>query len=53
MVARTIALQSGLILSYAERGPTAGPAVVLLPGPTDSWRSYEPVLDDGPPFGCI
>jgi non-heme chloroperoxidase len=22
-----------------------GPALVLLPGPTDSWRSYEPVLE--------
>jgi non-heme chloroperoxidase len=38
-------LESGLILSYAEQGTESGPAIVLLPGPTDSWRSYEPVLD--------
>jgi pimeloyl-ACP methyl ester carboxylesterase len=31
-------------LSYAERGEESGPAVLLVPGPTDSWRSYDPVL---------
>ena len=35
-------LAGGLTLSYAEQG--AGPALVLLPGPTDSWRSYEPLM---------
>ena len=40
-----VTLASGLTLSYAERGDASGPAVLLLPGPTDSWRSYEPVLD--------
>lgn len=40
-----VGLESGLNLSYVEQGPESGPAVVLLPGPTDSWRSYEPVLD--------
>lgn len=34
----------GVRLSYSERGDVNGPAVVFLPGPTDSWRSYEPVL---------
>jgi non-heme chloroperoxidase len=41
----TITLASGLNLSYAEQGAESGPTVVLLPGPTDSWRSYQPVLD--------
>lgn len=43
--AATVTLESGLNLSYAEQGTESGPAVLLLPGPTDSWRSYEPVLD--------
>ena len=38
------ALASGLTLSYAKQGDPSGPALVFLPGPTDSWRSYEPVL---------
>lgn len=42
--AATVTLESGLKLSYAEQAPESGPAVLLLPGPTDSWRSYEPVL---------
>lgn len=46
--ASTITLASGLTLSYAEQGSDAEPAVLLLPGPTDSWRSYEPVLDRMP-----
>jgi pimeloyl-ACP methyl ester carboxylesterase len=44
----TATLASGLTLSYAEQGdgsPTGGqPPLVLVPGPTDSWRSYEPTL---------
>lgn len=50
-VARTVAamsritLGSGLTLSCAEQGDPSAPAVVMLPGPTDSWRSYQPVLD--------
>lgn len=43
-LASTVTLRNGLTLSYAARGDPSGPAVVLLPGPTDSWRSYEPVL---------
>lgn len=39
-----VTLPNGLTLSYAEQGQGSGPALVLLPGPTDSWRSYEPVL---------
>jgi pimeloyl-ACP methyl ester carboxylesterase len=44
-----LTLASGLRLSYAEHGSRAGAAVLLLPGPTDSWRSYEPVLVHLPP----
>jgi non-heme chloroperoxidase len=46
---RRVSLASGLTLSCAERGDPSGPAVLLLPGPTDSWRSYQPVLDLLPP----
>jgi pimeloyl-ACP methyl ester carboxylesterase len=41
----TVTLPSGLTLSYAEQGDAAAPALLMLPGPTDSWRSYETVLD--------
>lgn len=41
----TVTLGTGITLSYAAIGDASAPAVVLLPGPTDSWRSYEPVLD--------
>jgi pimeloyl-ACP methyl ester carboxylesterase len=41
----TVTLASGLTLSCAQQGDVSGPAVVLLPGPTDSWRSYRPVID--------
>ena len=44
-----ITLASGLTLSYVDRGDASDPAVLLLPGPTDSWRSYQPVLDLLPP----
>jgi len=46
--AATVALASGVTLSYAATGDRSGPVVVFLPGPTDSWRSYEPVLDRFP-----
>ena len=45
----SVELSTGLTLSYAAVGDRSGPVVVLLPGPTDSWRSYEPVLDHFPP----
>ena len=44
-VVSAVTLPDGLTLSYAEVGRGSGPALVLLPGPTDSWRSYEPVLE--------
>jgi len=41
----TVALSTGPTLSYSDQGDPSGPVLVLLPGPTDSWRSYEPVLE--------
>jgi non-heme chloroperoxidase len=41
-----VTLATGVTLSYLDRG--AGRALLLLPGPTDSSRSYEPVLDHLP-----
>jgi non-heme chloroperoxidase len=43
-----VTLENGIMLSYAAQGDEFGPVVVLLPGPTDSWRSYEPVLEQLP-----
>lgn len=40
-----MAVDGGIRLSCAVQGDPAAPAVVMLPGPTDSWRSYEPVLE--------
>jgi non-heme chloroperoxidase len=42
--ASTVTVEGGLTLSCAVQGDRAGPVLVLLPGPTDSWRSYEPIL---------
>ena len=44
-----VTLDSGLTLSYCSQGATSGPTVVLIPGPTDSWRSYQPILPAIPP----
>ena len=44
----TAILESGVSLSLAATGDPSGPALLLLPGPTDSWRSYEPVLEHLP-----
>jgi pimeloyl-ACP methyl ester carboxylesterase len=40
-----ITLASGLTLSYWSQGAAGDPTILFLPGPTDSWRSYEPILD--------
>lgn len=45
----TVTLAKGITLSYAAQGDASGPVLVLLPGPTDSWQSYEPVLAYLPP----
>jgi pimeloyl-ACP methyl ester carboxylesterase len=42
-----LTLPSGQRLSYAHQGG-ADPSVLFLPGPTDSWRSYQPVLAELP-----
>src|SRR5215467_8062025 len=44
-----VSLASGLTLSYAAQGGGSDPAVLLLHGPTDSWRSYQTVLELLPP----
>ncbi|MGD9701177.1 MAG: alpha/beta fold hydrolase [Acidimicrobiia bacterium] len=44
-----VTLRNGLTLSYREQGDPSGPALVLVPGPTDSWWSYRPVLERLPP----
>jgi non-heme chloroperoxidase len=46
--ASTLSLRSGLTMAYAEQGGASELPLVLLPGPTDSWRSYEPALDHLP-----
>lgn len=38
-------LSSGLVVSYAWIGGRSGPALLMLPGPTDSWRSYAAALE--------
>jgi pimeloyl-ACP methyl ester carboxylesterase len=43
-----VTLGTGITLSCAATGDASGPCVVFLPGPTDSWRSYEPVLEHLP-----
>lgn len=43
-VVPTVVIDDELTLSYWERG-AGDSAVVLLPGPTDSWRSYGPLFD--------
>ena len=45
----TVTLASGLTLSYVDQGDRSASTVVLVPGPLDSWRCYEPVLDRLPP----
>ena len=43
-----VSVGTGLLLSYVERGDKTGPVLLMLPGPTDSWMSYEPVLESLP-----
>ena len=42
---KSVNLPSGITLQYAERGSASGMPVLFLHGATDSWRSFEPVLD--------
>lgn len=41
---RHVRLPSGLTIECAEQGRRGGPAVLMLHGITDTWRSFEPVL---------
>lgn len=41
-------LSSGLVVSYAAIGERSGSALLMLPGPTDSRRSYAAVLEELP-----
>jgi pimeloyl-ACP methyl ester carboxylesterase len=43
-IARSAALPTGVTLQYVERGSPRGVPVVLLPGVTDSWGSFEGML---------
>lgn len=45
----TVTLESGLQLECADQGSESDPVILLVPGPTDSWRSYQPILDRLPP----
>jgi pimeloyl-ACP methyl ester carboxylesterase len=42
--ARVVRLASGLSVHVALQGPDRGPALVLLPGLGDSWRSFGPLM---------
>jgi len=41
---RRVQLPNGLLIECAEQGRPGGPALLLLHGITDTWRSFEPVL---------
>jgi non-heme chloroperoxidase len=40
----SVALSTGVTLPYVEQGDPMGVPVILLHGPTDSWRSFEILL---------
>jgi len=41
----SIRTADGTVVPYAATGPSTGPAIVMLHGLTDSWRSFEPVFE--------
>lgn len=45
---RTIDLPKGITLEYAEQGDPSQMPVILLPGYTDPWQAYAPVLEHLP-----
>lgn len=45
----TVTIPGGTALSCGVQGTGSGPTLLLHPGPTDSWRSYVPVLERFPP----
>lgn len=48
-VVRHIRLPNNLTIECAEQGRRGGPALLMLHGITDTWRSFEPVLPWLPP----
>jgi pimeloyl-ACP methyl ester carboxylesterase len=46
---RHLRLPGDQMIECAEQGPRGGPALLLLHGITDTWRSFEPVLPWLPP----
>lgn len=46
---RAAALATGVTLDHLQQGDPSALPVVLLPGLSDSWRSFEPVLAELPP----
>src|SRR5690606_6022132 len=46
---KVVVSRSGLCLECAECGDDAAPAVLMLHGVTDSWRSFEGVMRGLPP----
>ena len=42
---KSVALSTGVTLQYVERGKRSGEPVVFLHGVTDSWRSFEALLE--------
>ena len=49
-VEKAITLPTGVTLSYVEHGNSNGIPIILLHGFTDSWRSFEHVLDQFPDY---
>lgn len=45
---KSMPLPTGITLQYAERGSASGVPVIFLHGVTDSWRSFEPMLEHLP-----
>jgi pimeloyl-ACP methyl ester carboxylesterase len=45
MMVKSVILPNNVRLQYVERGKASGAPVVFLHGVTDSWRSFEPLLD--------
>jgi pimeloyl-ACP methyl ester carboxylesterase/tetratricopeptide (TPR) repeat protein len=49
VVVKSIALPTGVTLQYVEQGNASGVPIVFLHGVTDSWRSFDPLLEHLPP----
>jgi pimeloyl-ACP methyl ester carboxylesterase len=44
-----LALSASFQLSYCEGGPKTAPSVVFIPGYSDTWRTFQPVIASLPP----